>query len=80
LVGGPDVWEVVLAIGNTAGRGEQRLRRLAEERGLRRQDLHLALDFYAAFPDEVDERISANERVALRLRKSVERREQLLSR
>ena len=40
----------------------------------------MALDFYAAFPDEIDERISANEKAALRLRKSVERRERLLSR
>ena len=80
LVGGPDVWEVVSAIGNTSGRGEQRLRRLAAERGLRLHELRTALNFYAAFPDEVDERVSANEKAAVRMRKSVERRDQLLSR
>jgi hypothetical protein len=78
VVGGPDVWELVTAIKQVPGRAEQRLRRLAKELGLSLQQLRVAIDFYAAYPDEIDDRISANDRAADRLRKLVERREQLL--
>ena len=80
VVGGPDVWELVIAIKNASGRGEERLRRLANELDLPRPQLHLALDFYAAHPEEIDERIAANERAARHLRKVIERRDKILSR
>jgi hypothetical protein len=78
VVGGPDVWELVTAIKHVPGRGEQRLRRLAKELGLSLQLLRVAIDFYAAYPNEIDDRIRANDRAADRLRKLVERRDQLL--
>jgi hypothetical protein len=80
VVGGPDVWEIVAAVQNTSGRGEQRLRRVAAERQLPVSQIRLALDFYGAHPEEIDERIAAHERSARRLRKQIQRREQLLSR
>lgn len=79
VVGGPDVWEIASAVGNASGKGERRVRRVADELGLPLQRLRLALDFYAAFPDEIDERIAANELVMRRQRHAVERRERLLS-
>jgi hypothetical protein len=80
VVGGPDVWELISAVKSTAGRGEQKLKRLAETFALPAHQVRLALDFYAAHPEEIDERIAANERAAARMRKSIEHRERLLSR
>jgi hypothetical protein len=80
VVGGPDVWEIILAVKNASGKGAQRLRRVVTELGLPEQQVRVAVDFYAAFPGEIDERVAANERAARRLRKLIERREHLLSR
>jgi hypothetical protein len=79
LVGGPDVWEVVRAVRGAAGRGEDRVRRVANERGLLIDMVRLAVDFYAAFPAEVDARIEADEAAARRVRDLVDRRERLIS-
>lgn len=79
LIGGPDVWEVVAALRSTPGRGERRLRRLAEEVGQPLARLRTAVDFYAAFPAEIDARIEANERAAQRLEAEIRRREDLLA-
>jgi hypothetical protein len=79
LADGPDVWEIVRAVRSTPGKGGQRLRRVADEAGLRLDQLRLAVDFYAAYPEEVDARIAADEDAARRARLMIDRREQLLS-
>src|SRR5262249_4193605 len=79
LVGGPDIWEVVRAIRQARGKGDQRLRTVADEVGVPVGRLRLAVDFYAEFPAEVDERIALDERVAERLRTAIARREHLIS-
>ena len=79
LVGGPDVWEVVRAVRRGAGRGEQRVRRVADQRDLAVELVRLAVDFYAAFPGEVDDRIAADEEAARRVRDLIDRRERLIS-
>ena len=79
LVGGPDVWELVRAVGAAAGKGEQRVRHVAGERGVPVDRVRLAVDFYAAFPDEIDERIAADDDAARRVRDLIDRRERLLS-
>jgi hypothetical protein len=79
LVAGPDVWEIVRAVRSTPGKGNQRLRRVAEETGLAVDQIQLAVDFYAAFPDEIDARIRADEESARQVRELIGRREQLLS-
>jgi hypothetical protein len=79
LVGGPDVWEVIRAVGGASGKGDQRVQRVAEERGLPADRIRLAVDFYIAFPNEIDERILADDEAAQRLRLMVDRRERLLS-
>jgi hypothetical protein len=80
VAGGPDVWEIISALQSAPGRGEQKLTRVAEAHGVPAQQVRLALDFYAAHPAEIDERITANQRAAARLRKSIEHRDRLLSR
>jgi hypothetical protein len=79
LVGGPDVWEVVRDVRSAAGKGEQRIRKVAATSGLPDQRVRLAVDFYAAFPDEIDARLAADERAANRLREALARRDRLIS-
>lgn len=79
LVGGPDVWEVVRAVSEAKGRGETRLRAVANAHDLPLARARLAVEFYAAFPNEIDERIEADERAAERIREEITRRERLLS-
>ena len=79
LLGGPDVWEVVRDLAHAPGRGMDRVENLAAETGLPAVSLLLAADFYAAFPEEVDALIEADERAAEEVRRQVGRREQLLA-
>ena len=78
LGSGPDVWEIVRAVRRTSGKGEQRFRRVAEETGLGLDQVRLAVNFYSAFPKEIDARIAADETAADEIRVMVRRREQLL--
>jgi hypothetical protein len=77
LVGGPDVWEVIRDVRAAPGRGQARIRRVAGNAGLSESQVRLAVDFYAAFPDEIDARLAAEERAAAQLRELVTRRERL---
>lgn len=79
MAGGADVWEIVRAVRSAPGKGEQKLRRVADDAGVDLRQVRLAVDFYTAFPDEVDTRIAADEEAAKRLRDLIDRREALLS-
>ena len=79
LVGGPDVWEVVRDLAYAPGRGMDRVENLAAETDLSVASVLLAADFYAAFPDEIDALIEANERAAEEVRQQAVRRERLLA-
>ncbi len=79
LVAGPDVWEVIRTVSASKGRGEKRLRAAADAAGLPVSQVRLAVDFYAAHPTEIDERIEADDREAERVRQLITRRERLLS-
>ncbi len=77
LVGGPDVWEVIRDVRATSGRGEAKIRRVAADAGLTTSQVRLAVDYYAAFPDEIDARLATEERSAAQVRELVARRERL---
>ncbi len=77
LVGGPDVWEVIRDVRATSGRGEAKIRRVAADAGLSASQVRLAVEYYAAFPDEIDARLAAEERAAVQLRELVKRRDRL---
>ena len=79
LVGGPDLWEVVRDLAQAPGQGMDRVENLAAETGLPAASVLLAADFYAAFPEEIDALIDADERAAEEVRLQAGRREQLLS-
>ena len=77
LVGGPDVWEVIRDLAATPGRGEAKIRRVAADAGLTPSQVRLAVDYYVAFPTEVDARLAAEDRAGAQLREVVARRERL---
>jgi hypothetical protein len=58
---------------------ERRLHVVAESSGVALDEVRLAVEFYAAVPDEIDARIAADERAQLALRQAIDRRERLLS-
>ena len=78
LAGGPDVWEIVRTVRQAPGRGEARLARVARESDLPVRLAHLAIDFAAAYPDEIEARIQLDDEAAARMRERVRRRERLL--
>ena len=79
LAVGPDVWEVVEAVRQAAGAGEAKVRHAADMLSLDERWVRLAVEFYSAFPDEVDARIARNEEAAARLEERARRRERLLA-
>lgn len=75
LDGGPDVWEVVTALQALRNEdlnlgGEALLEEVARVTGLSREQVGTAVRYYAAYPDEIDDRVAANVEAA-------ERQEQL---
>ncbi|BEL12763.1 hypothetical protein Q0Z83_109540 [Actinoplanes sichuanensis] len=69
LAGGPDVWEVIAALKDIRYEDPQisdaeLVGELSTVTGLSVAQVHVALRYYAAYPDETDERIALNRDVA----------------
>jgi hypothetical protein len=70
VAGGPDVWEIVRDVKAAATAGAaQPLDAVARAAGLDRSKVELAASYYAAYPDDVDERIRIEGESAERLRR-----------
>jgi uncharacterized protein (DUF433 family) len=80
LIGGPDIWEVIAALNAIREEGSEAelLPELAEVTGLTRAQVAVALRYYAAYPDEIDERIALNDAVAEREEQLWEAQQKLL--
>ena len=61
LAGGPDVWEVVAALRSTTGNEQDRVTTVADQLGLHPRQVTIALSYAADHPDEIEQRIAANE-------------------
>ena len=57
LATGPDVWEIVRDLQRQSAEADP-TRLVVEETGLVPEQIALASDYYAVFPDEVDDRIA----------------------
>ncbi|MGI8461149.1 MAG: hypothetical protein ACR2OC_05865 [Solirubrobacterales bacterium] len=57
LSGGPDIWEVVATLRSGATEGEAAMREVAEILNLPVDRVQTALGYFAAYPDEIDERV-----------------------
>lgn len=71
LAGGPDVWEVVTAFNAIRADepdldGQALISELATVTGLTHEQASIAVRYYAAYPEEIDERIAGNAYVAER--------------
>jgi hypothetical protein len=69
LARGPDVWEVIGALHaareeDPSLAGEALAGAIADVTGINPQMVHVAIRYYAAYPDEVNERITANTEAA----------------
>lgn len=82
LASGPDVWEIVRDLkrhGADPDSTGDPVSVVAEETGLAPELIGLAADYYATFPDEIDDRIAADTRAAEEMRVLADRRERMLS-
>lgn len=72
VVGGPDVWEIVRDLKVAAREGaDDPIDRVARGTGVDRSRVELAASYYAAYPEDVDERIRMHEEAAERLRRAL---------
>ena len=60
LADGPDVWEVVQTLKNGKARGNAAVAATAELLDLSEPRVRLAVRYYAAYPEDIDERIRRN--------------------
>jgi hypothetical protein len=69
VAGGPDVWEIARDLKLAAGEGaSDPIGAVARASGLDPSMVALAASYYAAYPDDIEERIRMNEQAAERLR------------
>lgn len=79
LAGGPDVWEVVVAVRHAPGDGDAKIAGAAEQMGLPERLVRAAVNFAAVYPEEIEERIALNDAAAERARQVAEQRARLLA-
>ena len=78
VVGGPDVWEVIVAARSAAERGEPLIDVLAERIGVAPERIRAAIRYYAEYRDDVDRFIALIEEEADRLERTLERERRIL--
>lgn len=79
LAAGPDVWEIVARLRELGGSEEHRISLLSEETGLHPRIIRIALNYAAANPGVIRERIRRNDAEAERSRETARVREALLA-
>lgn len=78
LAAGPDVWEIVARLRELDGDEEQRIDTLAAESALHPRQIRIAVDYAAAHPRQIQDRIERNREAAEHSRRIAEQREALL--
>jgi hypothetical protein len=78
LAAGPDVWEVIARLQELDGAEEERIGVLSAESGLHPRLIRVALDYAAAHPVDIRQRIARNRELAERSREIAKQREALL--
>ena len=84
LIGGPDVWEVVRVVQSARAAepdldAEAVVRLAAETMGLPQSRMRVALDYWAAYPDEVEQEIRDAEEADRLAQEHWQRERRLLS-
>jgi hypothetical protein len=78
VIGGPDVWEVIVAVRNAPERGHELVDAVAERLGVSSHKVKAAVRYYAEYPEEVDRSISMADEEASQLEQALEREHRLL--
>ncbi len=78
LMRGPDVWEVVALLRSLDKSGEAAVVEATAWLALPEAQIRAALGYYGAFPEEVDNRIAANQAAAEQARREWEIQQRLL--
>jgi hypothetical protein len=78
LVGGPDVWQIIVAVRSAPERGDALIDAMAERIGVPRERIRIAIRYYAEYPTEVDQFIAMVEEEAEQLEEALEREQRLL--
>lgn len=78
IVGGPDVWTVVVAARSAPERGDSLVTALVDRLGLPAEKIRVAIRYYAEYPDDVDRHIAQVEEEADRLEQVLAREHELL--
>ena len=73
LIGGPDVWEIVIAAHSAPTSGEALIDALSAGIGIPSERVRLAIRYYSDYPNEVDQHIVMVREEAERLERSLER-------
>ncbi|HEY2334137.1 MAG TPA: hypothetical protein VGH58_03905 [Solirubrobacterales bacterium] len=60
LAGGPDVWEVMATLKGGKARSEKAVAAAAELLNLTDTQVRIAVRYYGAYPEEIDERVKRN--------------------
>jgi len=79
VAGGPDVWEVVVAIRHTGKRGDAGVRAAARQLDIPERLVRTAVSFAASHPDEVHAMIDRNAAAAERAERAARERERFLA-
>lgn len=78
LAGGPDVWEIVAALQTTTGHEQDRVTTVADELGIHPRQATIALGYAADHPDEIEDRIAANQAALTQAEQAHQARQRLL--
>ena len=78
VVGGPDVWEVIVAARSAPERGEELVEALASRIGVPPERIRLAIRYYSEYPEDVDRFIARVEKETERLEQAFEHERRLL--
>lgn len=79
LAGGPDVWEIVAALRQVTGSEAERVAALADELGIHERQVLIALNYAAAYGDEIEQRIHANDKALAEAERVAIERDRLLA-
>jgi hypothetical protein len=84
LVGGPDVWEVIRAVKSVRANepglsADEVVDLVAQDSGVPARLLRVAIDYWAAYPDEIDEWIKAADEAERDAYEQWQRRQKLLA-
>ncbi len=78
VIGGPDVWEVIVAARSAPERGEELIDALAERTGVPGEKIRIAIRYYAEYSEEIDRFVTMVEEEAKQLEHTLESEQRLL--